>query len=172
MEAERLLVLKMIEAGAITAEQAVELLRVLEQTERTPGAAWRASRSTGSSGAASASDSTAGTMAPDRRSTRGGHPPSIALRLGRPANDSQTTGTAGPHWLRIRVVDRHDRSKLNVQLPIGIIGLALRLGARWIPELRLLDPDLVLATVLGRPTGTLFQASDEAGGDRVELILE
>ena len=75
-------------------------------------------------------------------------------------------------WVRLRVIDGQGRSMADVQLPVGVLKLFIRMGARWLPALRALEPDVILAAVQLRRGGRLFEAVDETYGDRVEITLE
>jgi hypothetical protein len=135
---ERLRVLRLVEAGTITADEAGALLDAL------PAAG--------------------GAAAPAAAHAAGARPlaPAAALRW---PNGSAT-------WLRLRVVDRLGRQRVDVQVPISLVGTALRVGSRWLPQLRFLDPDAVVAALPLRAGRRVFRVEDEVGGDRLELSLE
>ena len=147
MEEERLQILRLVETGRVTPEQAAELLRALHVEVRDPtgeavkGPAHGDSRSILSRGWSSymlAADSTA----------------------------------EGPTWLRIRVTDAIGRQTADVQVPLSIVRVALRIGSRWVPQLRLLDPAWVLATLRLRTGKPVFTFKDSADGDRVVITVE
>jgi hypothetical protein len=109
-----------------------------------------------------------------------------ALRLSEPAGDERATALrivppravpSGPsngsaRWLRLRVLDGHGRGKVDLQLPLGLLGLLIRVGSRWLPQLRTFDPDLVLAALQWGGNGKLFEVVDEETGDRVQITFE
>jgi len=78
----------------------------------------------------------------------------------------------GPTWLRIRVTDANGRQTADVQVPLSIVRVALRIGSRWVPQLRLLDPAWVLATLRLRTGKPVFSFKDSADGDRVVITVE
>ncbi len=78
----------------------------------------------------------------------------------------------GPTWLRIRVTDAIGRQTADVQVPLSIVRVALRIGSRWVPQLRLLDPAWVLATLRLRTGKPVFTFKDSADGDRVVITVE
>ena len=173
MDEERLQVLRLLEAGTITADQAVELLNALQPTAPRPDPAWSRLAAV----PRVVPPAVAPATAPYWRI--GG----ARIRFG-PGERSASTRSAeyddwgtrsGPRWIRLRVLDGQGRSKVDVQLPIGVLGLFIRMGARWLPSLRGFDPDVVLAAVQmrrGDRGSTLFQAIDEEDGDRVEITVE
>jgi hypothetical protein len=127
MDEERLQVLRLVERGQVTPEQAAELLRAL-------------------------------------------------VPASRPAVQAIATGgrtTPGdPQWLRIRVSDRNGRSTADLQLPLSIVRVALSVGSRWLPHLRLLDPAWVVETLRERAGRPVFTFKDAADGDRVVVWVE
>lgn len=146
MDDEKLRVLRLVETGVITPDEAMELLSALAG----PGAA----------------DTPVGRVTVIAgKTTRGRY----ALRLaGVPVGGA----SAPPRWLRLRVVDGQGRSKVNVQLPISVLGLALRLAGRWVPEVGRFDPETILAAMHRGAGGQLFELADERTGERVELTVE
>lgn len=170
MEEERLQVLKLLEAGTITADQAVELLNALRPGLASPEAAWSIPP-----GAPPAPRIVPPAVAPasvpywrigGARISFGPHDRSA------PTVRDEWAGRGGLRWVRIRVLDGQGRSKVDVQLPIGVLGLFIRMGARWLPNLRAFDPEILLAAVQLRRGGKLFEAVDEEDGDRVEITVE
>jgi hypothetical protein len=157
---ERLEVLKLVQTGKVTPAEGMRLLEALERAQTPPatkaampvpvrGRVWRV-------GTRPVRISVGGDVAGDVRAAwaEGSGPP------------------GGAAWLRLRVTDRQGRNKVNVQVPLGLIGTALRLGSHWLPELRRISPDVVLAAMRFRAGSRVFEMTDEAGGDRVEITVE
>jgi hypothetical protein len=144
---EQLLILRLVDEGRITPEQAVTLLRELQPE-----------------------------LAPDPRAAQDGvrQPwPAGGRAAGLAVADRRQAGAAdGPQWLRLRVADRHGRPAVDVRLPLSIVGVGLRIGARWVPQLRVLDPSAVVALLRLRPGRPVFTFQDPEGGDRVEIVVE
>ena len=78
----------------------------------------------------------------------------------------------GPQWLRIRVTDRYGRSTADVQLPLSIVRVALGVGGRWLPQLRMLDPAWVIQALRERAGRPVFTFKDAADGDRVVIWVD
>ncbi len=120
---ERLRILKMVEQGQISAEDAARLLAVLEERDR-----------------------------------------------GEPAPAS--TG-AGARWFRVRVTDlKSGRSKVNVNIPMGLVHVGLKLGARFAPGIEGLDAHRVIEMIREGARGKLVDVEDDEGGERVEIFVE
>ncbi|HEU5315501.1 MAG TPA: hypothetical protein VFX49_05285 [Chloroflexota bacterium] len=141
MDEERLQILRLVESGRITPDQAAELLRALGSGARE-----------------------------DRRRSRDDAP---APRGGESgfflAADS---ATERPRWLRIRVTDPDGRRTADFQVPLSVVGVALRVGARWIPQLRALDPGWVMETLRQRSGRPVFTFKDASEGDRIVISVE
>jgi hypothetical protein len=118
MQSERDRILKMIEAGQVSAGEASRLLDALAGEQRPP----------------------------DRARSR---------------------------LVRVRVTDLHTgRQKANVTIPVGLVNVGLRLGARLAPQLSgTALADLVRGVEHGA-TGRLLEWQDLEEGERVELFVE
>jgi len=95
------------------------------------------------------------------------------------------TGTQG-RWLRVRVLSGRGKQKVNVNLPLSLVDVALRFiprGARlrWQgQELSFggeggaegLDVRAILDAVKSGGTGKLVEVDDEESGDHVEIYVD
>ena len=70
-----------------------------------------------------------------------------ALRAAGPdATGRHAAGRA--RWLRVRVTDRTSgRAKLNVTIPIGLVDVGLKMGARFAPEMADMDLGAIQAAL-------------------------
>lgn len=80
----------------------------------------------------------------------------------------------GARWLRIRVSDLNSgKETVRVNLPIGLVNIGMKMGARFVPEI---DEEAVmedLATALSQGVaGKIIDIVDEADGERVEIFIE
>lgn len=118
MKSERLQILKMLEQGQITIQEAAELLSAVEKPQTGPG------------------------------STRG-------------------------RWMRVRVVETTSgRDKVNVTVPLGLVDVALRLGARLVPKTSKFDPQHVLEAIHDGDKGMVMKYEDFEAGERVEIYVD
>jgi hypothetical protein len=98
-----------------------------------------------------------------------------ALRESR-AKDTRSAGpgTSGKRgWLRVRVTDMvTGRTKVNVNLPLGLMDAGLRIGAQYAPELDGMDLDQVIAEIKSGASGKIIDVIDEEDGEHVEIFIE
>lgn len=117
---ERMQILKMLEAGQITAQEAAKLLEALEASTR-----------------------------------------------GEPERSEEA------NWFRVRVTDtRTGRSKVNVNIPIGLVNLGLKIGAHFAPDIEDMDFEEVIEAIRSGVQGRIVDVEDEEEGERVEIFVE
>lgn len=76
-------------------------------------------------------------------------------------------------WLRVRVTDRSSgKTKVNVSIPLSLIDIGLRVGARFAPELEGIDLEELREALLSGLTGKLVEVSDEEEDQHVEIFVE
>jgi len=120
---ERMQILKMVEAGQISAEEGVRLLRALDEAD-------------------------------DKTQTTA-HAPSNA------------------RWFRVRVTDlATGKSKVNVNIPIGLVNVGMRLGAKFAPNVGAEEMEQILSAVKGGVQGRIIEVEDVEDGERVEIYVE
>lgn len=120
---ERMQILKMVEAGQISAEEGVRLLRALDEAD-------------------------------DKTQTTA-HAPSNA------------------RWFRVRVTDlATGKSKVNVNIPIGLMNVGMRLGAKFAPNVGSEEMEQILSAVKGGVQGRIIEVEDVEDGERVEIYVE
>ncbi|NJM40601.1 MAG: hypothetical protein HC853_07440 [Anaerolineae bacterium] len=74
--------------------------------------------------------------------------------------------------LRIRVTNsKTGKQHVNINLPIGLVDIGLKIAARFSPELNGLDSEVVRAIKEGT-MGKILDVTDEDDGDRVEIFVE
>jgi hypothetical protein len=79
-------------------------------------------------------------------------------------------GQAKPRWLRVRVTDKASgKSKVNVNLPVGLLDVGLKMGARFAPDMAGMD---LQAAIKGGMQGRIIDVDDEADNERVEIFIE
>lgn len=121
MDEERMRILKMLEEGKITAEEAARLLEALEASQAR----------------------------------------------------EETQGTGKPRWFRIRVTDmKTGKSKVNLNIPLGMVQVGMRLGGRFAPSLEGFDIQEVVEAIRTGTGGKIVDVDDEEKGERVEIVIE
>ena len=118
---ERVKILKMVEEGKLTAEEAAGLLTALGKGKRKRA----------------------------------------------PSVDAES------RWLRVRVTDlATGKPKVNVNIPMRLVNVGLRVGARFIPDMEGVElQDLSRALEEGM-TGKIIDVVDEEDNERVEIYAE
>ena len=84
------------------------------------------------------------------------------------------SGEDSPRWLRVRVLDLNTgKESVRVNLPIGLVNVGMRMGARFIPDMEqeTVMEDLAQALNQGL-TGKIVDIVDEQEGQRVEIFVE
>jgi len=92
------------------------------------------------------------------------------------ASNAETQAGGGAfkaRWLRIRVTDLlSNRVKVNVSLPIGLVDVGLKMGARFAPEMAGLDVGAIQAALREGIQGRILEMDDEDDDERVEVFVE
>ncbi|HQV69769.1 MAG TPA: hypothetical protein PLJ62_13770 [Thermoflexales bacterium] len=85
---------------------------------------------------------------------------------------TNTPGT-GARYFRIRVSDAASgKSKVNVNIPMGLVNVGLRMGARFAPEIAGLDMSELQNAINSGMTGKIIDVTDEEDGEHVEIFVE
>jgi len=94
----------------------------------------------------------------------------------RGASATRASGRDEPgkaHWLRVRVTDRlSGRTKVNVNLPIDLVDVGLKLGARFAPEMVGMDISALQAALKNGVQGRIVAVDDDEDDERVEIFVE
>ena len=89
----------------------------------------------------------------------------------------KASGTMGqpsaPRWFRVRVTDLETgRDKVNVNLPMSLVDVGTRMGARFAPELEDMDFRDIMEQIKGGAQGKIIEVEDIDDGERVEIYVE
>ncbi|MHB1161799.1 MAG: SHOCT-like domain-containing protein [Chloroflexota bacterium] len=98
-----------------------------------------------------------------------------ALEVGSRQLESPTG--RGPRWIRIRVTDvATGRAKVNVNVPMGVVTAAGKLGARFglakVAEKEGIDLEELFQAIQSGAEGKLVDVTDEQGHEHVEVYVE
>jgi len=95
-----------------------------------------------------------------------------ALRDSDAPSPTPTKAKSG-RWFRVRVIDLEtDRVKVNVNLPMSLVSVATKMGARFSPEMEEFDWNALLATIEEGAVGKLVEVENDEGRERVEVFVE
>jgi hypothetical protein len=76
-----------------------------------------------------------------------------------------------PRWLRVRVTDQTSgKAKVNVNLPMSLVQVAIRMGAKFVPSNAEFDAATVMDAIKSGSMGKIYDAED--GGEHVEVWVE
>ncbi|HEY4689247.1 MAG TPA: hypothetical protein VIK33_08035 [Anaerolineae bacterium] len=78
-----------------------------------------------------------------------------------------------PRWLRVRVTDLDTgRNKVNVNIPMGLVTVGLKMGARFAPNVEGLNYEEIKEAIKSGAQGKIIDVVDEEDGERVEIFIE
>lgn len=96
-----------------------------------------------------------------------------ALRSASGKAQTSTASAAEPRYLRVRVTSIDTgQVKANINIPMSLINVGLRMGARFAPDLEGLEFDEVMEAIRQGQRGKIIDVEDEEDGERVEIFVE
>jgi hypothetical protein len=79
----------------------------------------------------------------------------------------------GGRWLRVRVTDTDTgKTRVNVRLPLNLVGSGIRMGMRFAPEVDGLDVNELMSFIQSGEVGQIVDVYDEEDGEHVEVFIE
>ncbi|HEM60929.1 MAG TPA: hypothetical protein ENO24_01460 [Chloroflexi bacterium] len=79
---------------------------------------------------------------------------------------------SSPRWFRIRVSDlRTGKQKVNVNLPLGVLDLGARIGAKFAAPAGV-NVDEIISAIKEGAEGKIVDVEDPEDGERVEIYVE
>ena len=82
-------------------------------------------------------------------------------------------GAVQPRVLRVRVTDVSSRrQKINVTIPVSLVGIGLKLGAKLARRIESANADQIMRAIEGGSLGRIFEMQDLDEGERVEIFVE
>ena len=86
---------------------------------------------------------------------------------------TQTSPAGQARWMRVRVTDLNTgRSKVNVNLPMGLVSVGVKMGARFAPEMQDIDLDEIIEAIKDGAQGKIVEVEDEEDNERVQIYIE
>lgn len=96
-----------------------------------------------------------------------------ALRASRKRQADAGRAPYEPRWFRIRVTDlRSGRPKVSVNIPMSLVGIVVKAGARFVPNIEGFDFNQVMEAVRSGRQGKVMDVTDEEQGERLEIYVE
>lgn len=82
-------------------------------------------------------------------------------------------GASSPRWFRVRITDiRSGKSKVSVNIPMGLVNAGIKMGARFAPDLEGVDFDELTEMINSGAHGKIMDVVDNEEGERVEIFVE
>jgi hypothetical protein len=96
-----------------------------------------------------------------------------ALRESRREGPPPPSGRLSKNWLRVRVTDmKTGRTKVSVNLPMGLVDAGMRIGAQYAPQLGGIDISQFMDEIKSGAQGKIIDVIDEEDGEHVEIFVE
>jgi hypothetical protein len=82
-------------------------------------------------------------------------------------------GASTPRWFRVRVTDvSTGRNKVNVNIPIGLVNVGIKMGARFVPDLEDARFAEIREALESGQQGKIFDLVDKDSGEHIEIFVE
>jgi SHOCT-like domain len=94
-----------------------------------------------------------------------------ADRKSSPAGQGFSAGEEG-RYLRVLVSDLEGRQKVNVNIPMNLVNVGLRMGAKFAPELDGFDYEDIMTAIRNGSRGRIIDVTDQDNGEHVEIFVE
>jgi hypothetical protein len=89
------------------------------------------------------------------------------------SQEDAATQSAQPRWFRVRVTDQGTgRDKVRVNLPLALVDVGIKMGARFLPEDEDIDFGEIAAAIRSGAQGKIIDVLDEEDNERVEIFIE
>jgi hypothetical protein len=93
--------------------------------------------------------------------------------LGESQNRERQRPGQPPRTLRVRVTDLNTRrQKINVTIPVSLVGVGLKLGAKLVPRMAGANADELMRKIESGATGRIFEMQDLDEAERIEIFVE
>ena len=82
-------------------------------------------------------------------------------------------GTSPAKWFRVRITDvATGKNKVNINIPMGLVNVGMKMGARFAPEVEGVDIDELTTMIQGGAQGKVFDIIDNEQGEHIEIFVE
>jgi hypothetical protein len=76
-------------------------------------------------------------------------------------------------YFRVRVTDTDSgKTRVNIRLPIGLVGAGLKMGMKFSPEIEGIDADILQEFLTNGAIGQIVDVFDDEDGEHVEVFIE
>jgi len=78
-----------------------------------------------------------------------------------------------PRWFKVRITDlATGKDKVNVSIPMKLVNIGVKMGARFAPEMEGVNLEEILAAIKEGAHGRIVDLMDKEEGERVEIYVE
>ncbi len=96
-----------------------------------------------------------------------------ALDEGKRSDAAANVAATQGKFLRVRVTDMASgRTKVNVNVPLQLVNVGLRMGARFMPDLAGMDAGEIMNAIRSGMQGKIVDVEDAEDGEKVEVYIE
>jgi hypothetical protein len=82
-------------------------------------------------------------------------------------------GASAARWFRVRITDTNSgRNKVNVNIPIGLVNVGMKMGAKFTPEIEGFNLNDLMQAVRSGRQGKVMDVVSEDESERVEIFVE
>ena len=97
----------------------------------------------------------------------------LLAALDRSEGESAPGATGRARWFRVRVTDMHTgKNKVNVNIPLGLVNVGMRMGAKFAPEVANTDLQEIMQAIKEGVVGKIIDVENNEDGERVEVYVE
>ena len=89
-----------------------------------------------------------------------------------PAPGAGSPGGEEARYMRILVSGLDGKQKVNVNIPMNLVNVGLRMGAKFAPDMDGLDVEEVMAAIRNGAHGKIIDVTDNDSGEHVEIYVE
>ena len=96
-----------------------------------------------------------------------------AIEESAPKQQPARSGSVEPRWFRVRITDlKSGRKRVNVSIPMGLVDVGMRMGARFGPDIEGFDFSEIAEAIRQGVQGKILDVQDAEDGERVEIYVE
>ncbi|MCD4687286.1 MAG: hypothetical protein K8S97_15265 [Anaerolineae bacterium] len=93
--------------------------------------------------------------------------------LGNAKQTPPVPSSRDPRILRVRITDTASgRTKVNVKIPMGLVNVGIKLGARFAPDSANINYDEIMEAIREGASGMIADVEDAESGEHVEVWVE
>jgi len=90
-----------------------------------------------------------------------------------PNNEGKLNNNKSGKYFRVRVTDSESgKTRVNIRLPIGLVGAGLKMGMKFSPEIEGIDAETLHTFLTNGEIGQIVDVFDEEDGEHVEVFIE